>query len=88
MGRSSFRNSYRTFRQMFTFHTLSGCRIRTGDLIGTGTLSGEVCLSCFLFVLTSFLHSLPYPRVKSNASSLVPYRSQPPSVATSTSANT
>jgi fumarylacetoacetase len=24
------------------FHTLSGCRMRTGDLIATGTLSGEV----------------------------------------------
>ncbi|KAG1740510.1 fumarylacetoacetase [Suillus paluster] len=39
--RSSLRNSYWTFRQMLAFHTLSGCRMRTGDLIGTGTLSGE-----------------------------------------------
>lgn len=41
MARSSLRNSYWTFRQMLAFHTLSGCRMRTGDLIGTGTLSGE-----------------------------------------------
>ncbi|KAG0694289.1 fumarylacetoacetase [Suillus ampliporus] len=41
MARSSLRNSYWTFRQMLSFHTLSGCRMRTGDLIGTGTLSGE-----------------------------------------------
>ncbi|OAX34474.1 Fumarylacetoacetase [Rhizopogon vinicolor AM-OR11-026] len=40
-ARSSLRNSYWTFRQMLAFHTLSGCRMRTGDLIGTGTLSGE-----------------------------------------------
>ncbi|KAG2128234.1 fumarylacetoacetase [Suillus clintonianus] len=41
VARSSLRNSYWTFRQMLSFHTLSGCRMRTGDLIGTGTLSGE-----------------------------------------------
>lgn len=41
MTRSCLRNSYWTFRQMLAFHTLSGCRMRTGDLIGTGTLSGE-----------------------------------------------
>lgn len=41
VARSCLRNSYWTFRQMLAFHTLSGCRMRTGDLIGTGTLSGE-----------------------------------------------
>ncbi|KAJ8589787.1 fumarylacetoacetate hydrolase FahA [Rhizopogon salebrosus TDB-379] len=41
VARSSLRNSYWTFRQMLAFHTLSGCRMRTGDLIATGTLSGE-----------------------------------------------
>ncbi|KAG2138018.1 hypothetical protein DEU56DRAFT_945845 [Suillus clintonianus] len=30
-----------TFRQMLAFHTLSGCRMRAGDLIGMGALSGE-----------------------------------------------
>ncbi|KAG1778793.1 fumarylacetoacetase [Suillus placidus] len=41
VARSCLRNSYWTFRQMLAFHTLAGCRMRTGDLIGTGTLSGE-----------------------------------------------
>ncbi|KAG2361066.1 Fumarylacetoacetase [Suillus spraguei] len=41
VARSCLRNSYWTFRQMLAFHTLTGCRMRTGDLIGTGTLSGE-----------------------------------------------
>ncbi|KAG2040646.1 hypothetical protein BDR03DRAFT_991267 [Suillus americanus] len=45
VARSCLRNSYWTFRQMLAFHTLSGCRMRTGDLIGTGTLSGEDTIS-------------------------------------------
>lgn len=34
------RDSYWTFAQMIAQHTINGCNLRTGDLLGTGTLSG------------------------------------------------
>ena len=34
------RDSYWTFAQMIAHHTVNGCNLRTGDLLGTGTLSG------------------------------------------------
>jgi fumarylacetoacetase len=30
-----------SFPQMITHHTLGGCPLRTGDLLGSGTISGE-----------------------------------------------
>ena len=32
---------YWSFRQMITHHTSNGCNLRAGDLLGSGTLSGE-----------------------------------------------
>lgn len=41
VSRSVFsRDSYWTFAQMIAHHTVNGCNLRTGDLLGTGTLSG------------------------------------------------
>jgi fumarylacetoacetase len=40
VSRSSFRDSYWTLAQLVTHHTVNGCNLRTGDLLGTGTLSG------------------------------------------------
>jgi fumarylacetoacetase len=37
---SSFRHSYWTVAQMIAHHTLTGCNLRAGDLLGTGTQSG------------------------------------------------
>jgi len=37
---SSFRHAYWTIAQMVAHHTLNGCNLRPGDLLGTGTLSG------------------------------------------------
>jgi fumarylacetoacetase len=41
MSRSLFsRDSVWTFAQMVAHHTVNGCNLRTGDLLGSGTLSG------------------------------------------------
>jgi fumarylacetoacetase len=37
---TSYRHAYWTFAQMVTHHTVNGCNLRPGDLLGTGTLSG------------------------------------------------
>ncbi|KAF2856667.1 hypothetical protein T440DRAFT_512677 [Plenodomus tracheiphilus IPT5] len=36
-----FETMYWTFRHMFAHHTIGGCALRTGDLIASGTVSGE-----------------------------------------------
>lgn len=38
--RTSYRHAYWTISQMVTHHALSGCNLRPGDLLGSGTLSG------------------------------------------------
>ena len=40
LSRSSFLDAYWTLAQLVTHHTVGGCNLRTGDLLGTGTLSG------------------------------------------------
>ena len=40
VSRGSFRDMYWTFAQMIAHHTSTGCNMRTGDLIGSGTVSG------------------------------------------------
>jgi fumarylacetoacetase len=37
---TSFRHSYWTIAQLIAHHTVNGCNLRAGDLIGTGTQSG------------------------------------------------
>lgn len=37
---SSFRHSYWTISQMVTHHTVNGCNLQAGDLLGSGTQSG------------------------------------------------
>ena len=37
---TSFRHQYWTIAQMVVHHTAGGCRLRAGDLFGTGTVSG------------------------------------------------
>jgi fumarylacetoacetase len=37
---SSFRDAYWTVAQLLTHHSSGGCNLQTGDLLGTGTLSG------------------------------------------------
>src|SRR6185436_17940141 len=38
---SNFRDSYWTPAQLVAHHTVNGCNLRPGDLLGTGTLSGS-----------------------------------------------
>ena len=40
LSHSSFRDSYWTLAQLVAHHTVNGCNLRAGDLLGTGTLSG------------------------------------------------
>ncbi|MEO7253737.1 MAG: fumarylacetoacetase [Casimicrobium sp.] len=37
---TSYRHAYWTLAQLITHHTVNGCNLRAGDLLGTGTLSG------------------------------------------------
>lgn len=37
---TSYRHAYWTIAQMVTHHTVNGCNLQPGDLLGTGTLSG------------------------------------------------
>ena len=38
---SNFTDSYWTMAQMLTHHTVNGCNLRPGDLLGSGTMSGS-----------------------------------------------
>lgn len=40
LSESNFRHSYWTIAQMVTHHTVNGCNLQPGDLLGTGTQSG------------------------------------------------
>jgi fumarylacetoacetase len=43
--RTHLQNLYWTFGQMITHHASNGCNLRPGDLIGSGTISGESDIS-------------------------------------------
>ena len=38
--RTSYRHAYWTMAQLIAHHTVNGCNLQAGDLLGTGTLSG------------------------------------------------
>lgn len=40
IANSNYRHAYWTFAQMVAHHTVNGCNLQSGDLLGTGTLSG------------------------------------------------
>jgi fumarylacetoacetase len=40
LSSTSFRHQFWTIAQMITQHTVNGCNLQPGDLIGTGTISG------------------------------------------------
>jgi fumarylacetoacetase len=40
LSATSFRHSYWTIAQLLAHHTVNGCNLRAGDLLGTGTQSG------------------------------------------------
>ena len=41
LGRSNFRDMYWTLAQMLTHHASNGCNLRSGDLLASGTISGD-----------------------------------------------
>ena len=40
VSRTNFRHQYWTFAQMVAQHTMGGCNLNSGDLLGSGTISG------------------------------------------------
>jgi fumarylacetoacetase len=40
LSSTSFRHAYWTIAQLVAHHTINGCDLRAGDLLGTGTQSG------------------------------------------------
>lgn len=50
ISRGNFRDTYWTIAQMLTHHTSNGCNLRSGDLFGSGTVSGPTrdSLGCLL----------------------------------------
>lgn len=40
LSRSSYRHAYWTAAQLLAHHSVNGCKLQAGDLLGTGTLSG------------------------------------------------
>lgn len=41
ISKASFRDLYWTFEQMLSHHTVSGCNIKAGDIIASGTVSSD-----------------------------------------------
>ena len=41
LSQSSYRDAYWTMAQMITHHTVNGCNLQAGDLLGSGTQSGK-----------------------------------------------
>jgi fumarylacetoacetase len=42
LSRSNFKHAYWTVAQLITHHTVNGCNLQPGDLLGTGTQSGPL----------------------------------------------
>ena len=40
LSKSNFTDSYWTIAQLLAHHTVSGCNLKPGDLLGSGTMSG------------------------------------------------
>jgi fumarylacetoacetase len=61
LSQNSFLNMYWTVAQMVTHHTSNGCNLRTGDLLGSGTVSGPQsdALGCLLEITRSGAVQLP-----------------------------
>ena len=47
--RSNFKHLYWTMKQQLAHHSVTGCNMRPGDLLASGTISGPVCT---LFIST------------------------------------
>lgn len=45
--RSNYRHLYWTAKQQLAHHTITGCNVNPGDLMASGTISGDVSLFRF-----------------------------------------
>lgn len=63
LARSNYRHAYWSAAQMLAHHSVNGCNLQPGDLLGTGTLSGPTPDSaCALIELTQGgQHPIPLP---------------------------
>jgi fumarylacetoacetase len=63
------RDSIWTFAQMVAHHTVNGCNLRSGDLLGSGTLSGPDAGSegCMLELTRGGTHPLVLPSGESRS---------------------
>lgn len=63
LGRSNFRDLYWTMAQMVTHHASNGCNLRTGDLLASGTVSGEdpTARGCLLELTSRGQNPIPLP---------------------------
>jgi fumarylacetoacetase len=63
LSRSALRNMYWTIPQMVTHHTSNGCNLQSGDLLGSGTLSGDGDdeLGCLLEITRQGSQSIALP---------------------------
>ncbi len=53
LAATSYRHAYWTLAQMVAHHTVNGCNLQPGDMLGTGTLSGPTLdQACALIELT------------------------------------
>ncbi|WP_372660816.1 fumarylacetoacetase, partial [Hydrogenophaga sp.] len=63
LSATSFRHQYWTIAQMVAQHTVGGCNLQTGDLLGTGTISGPTAEEAGAIVELSLggSRSIPVP---------------------------
>ncbi len=63
VSRGNLRGLYWTFAQMLTHHTSNGCNLRPGDLLASGTVSGEGedARGCLLELTSRGAHPLRLP---------------------------
>ncbi len=50
VAQTSYRHAYWTVAQMVAHHTVNGCNLQPGDLLGTGTLSGPTLEQAAAFI--------------------------------------
>jgi fumarylacetoacetase len=65
--RTSYRHAYWTVAQMVTHHTVNGCNLQPGDLLGSGTLSGPTLdqAGALIELTTGGKHPLALPNGES-----------------------
>lgn len=58
--KSNFRHLYWTMKQQLAHHSITGCNMRPGDLLASGTISGPVCRALHFINLCCRLELVPH----------------------------